>query len=168
MEIRVLDVSDAQAWWELRLAALQSEPGAFGQTVEGHLAVGVEGIARQLGNLGQGSFWLGCFYGEAMVGMVRFERAEGTKERHKGNIRSVFVAESQRGRGIGRALLEEVLRRARGQEGLEQVLLGVGSRQLAAMGLYESLGFERFGIEPRALKVEGQEIDEHWMVLWLR
>jgi L-amino acid N-acyltransferase YncA len=47
------------------------------------------------------------------------------------------------------------------------VLISVAATQMAAAGLYRSLGFELFGTEPRALLVGGQYIDEQYMVLRL-
>ncbi len=52
--------------------------------------------------------------------------------------------------------------------GLEQVLLSVTSTQTAALAFYRSLGFELFGTEPRALNINGEFIDEHYLVLRLK
>ena len=63
-----------------------------------------------------------------------------------------------------RALLEH----AGAIAGIEQVLLSVTSTQTAALALYRSLGFAQFGIEPRALNVGGEFIDEHYLIFRLK
>jgi ribosomal protein S18 acetylase RimI-like enzyme len=56
----------------------------------------------------------------------------------------------------------------RAATGLEQVLLSVTRTQIAALALYRSLGFEPFGAESHALNIDGEFIDEHYLVLRLR
>ena len=52
--------------------------------------------------------------------------------------------------------LEAALTCARGMNGLEQLNLVVGEHNTEARRLYESFGFNSFGIEPRELKVDDQ------------
>ena len=68
-----------------------------------------------------------------------------------------------RGTGVGRRLLDHVIAHARTQ--VQQVHLAVTAPNAAGIGLYESLGFVRYGTEPRALKVGDRYLDEHLMVL---
>jgi RimJ/RimL family protein N-acetyltransferase len=53
-------------------------------------------------------------------------------------------------------------------DGLEQILLVVAATQERPRKLYESLGFRRYGVEPRSLKVNGEYIDDELMILYLR
>ena len=46
-------------------------------------------------------------------------------------------------------------------------MLTVSAEQVAARRLYESLGFQAFGREPRALLVNGLYVDEDYMILRL-
>jgi hypothetical protein len=48
---------------------------------------------------------------------------------------------------------------------LEQILLAVATCQAAARALYRSFGFETYGTEPNALKMDGRYIDEDFMIL---
>jgi len=95
-------------------------------------------------------------------------RDKGEKTRHKGHIWGVYVKGDYRGKGVGKALMAELLLRVRSQTGLEQVNLGVSTDQLAAKKLYESLGFEVYGHERQSLKIGEEYVDKDLMVLWIR
>jgi ribosomal protein S18 acetylase RimI-like enzyme len=55
-------------------------------------------------------------------------------------LAELYVVPSRRGRGLGRALVEEALREAR-RRGAETMDIGVDEPDVAARRLYESLGF---------------------------
>jgi GNAT superfamily N-acetyltransferase len=57
-------------------------------------------------------------------------------------IKRMFVRQSARGTGAGRAILEALFAQAR-LLSVERVVLETGVRQIAAIGLYESSGFTR-------------------------
>lgn len=60
-------------------------------------------------------------------------------------ILDIAVAPEQRGRGVGRLLLEKAFATAKGK-GAEVMTLEVRSSGAAAIGLYEKLGFSRVGV----------------------
>ena len=67
-------------------------------------------------------------------------------------IKRMFVVEEARGRGVARALLEELERRARGL-GFEIARLDTGPRQMRAQRMYERAGYvaiENFNANPVA------------------
>jgi RimJ/RimL family protein N-acetyltransferase len=166
MEIRRLTEQDAESYRRLRAQALELEPQAFSDDSARHAALSIDKVRKRLGDgTSQRKFMLGVFENGHLIGMAGFFRRDGEKVCHRGEIRSVYLSRQHRNKGLGRILLEELIRQARSQPGLEQMSLGVSAVNVAAKRLYESLGFVIYGCEKRALKIGDEYIDEELMVL---
>ncbi len=169
MEIRELTEADAEPYRALRLRALREDPEGFGTTYEEAAARTLEHTASRLRATAESSddVTLGAFDGETLVGMVTLIRDDGAKDRHKASVFAMYVAEEERGRGIGRALMETAIAHARQIVGLEQLHLAAVTTNAPARHLYLSLGFLTYGIEPHALKQGDRYWDEELLALRL-
>jgi ribosomal protein S18 acetylase RimI-like enzyme len=165
MNIRVLDEPDARLYQELRLSALKINPEAFGSTYEREVKFSLETVVERMKPT-RDKFVLGAFDDSgSLVGIVAFVRESGLKTAHKGNVFGMYLAPEMRRQGLGKSLMLELIRIARGCDGLEQINLAVISENDIAKKLYKSLGFEVYGVEHNALKYNGLYFDEDFMVL---
>jgi ribosomal protein S18 acetylase RimI-like enzyme len=174
MHIRELTEGDAEAYRPLRLRALRERPDAFGSSYEEAVSRPIEATWQRLHEQSpaEGSFILGAFDlgafddGGVLVGTMGLLREQGMKTRHKATVWGAYVAPEARGQGVGKALLRELIARARNVAGIEQVLLAVTMHNAEARGLYLACGFTVYGTEPRALRLpDGRYLDEDLLVL---
>ncbi|HDR7612955.1 TPA: GNAT family N-acetyltransferase [Bacillus mycoides] len=165
--IRLLTKEDAEQYWDLRLQALQVNPEAFVTTYEE--AVRQENpLERVASNLTSNtSCTFGAFNEEnQLIGVVTLLTEEKEAYKHKGHIVAMYVDAQNRRNGLARELIANAIQRAREIE-LEQLNLGVVSTNEPAKKLYRSMGFKTYGIEKRALKMNGVYSDDEYMMLFL-
>jgi diamine N-acetyltransferase len=86
-----------------------------------------------------------CIYhGDEMVGYTLYELSQQEDKRQQLWISRLMIAEGQRGKGYGRAALQQIIAEAR-QQGCVEVGLSTHPDNFKAIGLYESLGFRATG-----------------------
>jgi len=88
-------------------------------------------------------------------------------ELHRCSV-AMGMYEPFRGRGWGRALLQEAIAWAQRQPGLDWMDLGVFSQNGGARYLYESTGFRETGRVVDRFRVQGGSVDDVQMTLRLR
>lgn len=153
-EIRPLRVDEAPTWRAIRLEALRLHPEAFGASFEHEEAQPLAFFEERL----TGGTMFGGFRDQELLGNVGFLIQPGAKRAHKGMLWGMYVRSAGRGTGLARDLVRAVLDHAR--ERVELIQLTVVADNRIARRLYASFGFEPYGIEQRALKVEGRYLDD--------
>lgn len=168
-QIRELKREDADSFRVLRRERLELSPGSFAESIAENDAIPPATIASRLAASSPENFVMGAFApGGHLIGMAGFSRSPRIKTRHKAVIWGVYVQPTWRNQGVARSILKALIERAHLNSGLEQINLTVASDQIPAKRLYSSLGFEMFGREKHALKIDGGYVDEDHMVLWLK
>ena len=165
--IRMLTEVDAEEYWDLRLESLQKNPEAYVTTYEEAIKK-EEPVQEVIRNLqGEHSSTFGAFdENNKLIGVVTLLTESRAALRHKGHIVGMYVSAQSRGRGYARNLIDEVVKKAKGLT-IEQISLSVVSDNIAAKKLYQSIGFESYGVEKKALKMGEVYRDEEFMVLFL-
>jgi len=166
--VRALGQGDAQAYKSLRDQALALHAEAFTSDAETEARRDPHSYLARLGADASGGFTLGAWLGERLVGAISCERDPRRKVRHMGHIVGTMVAADQQGQGIGRGLLEALLQRARADDELQLLTLSVTAVNAAAVRLYQSAGFTRYGTLPRAIRVADRYLDKDLMLKALR
>ncbi len=166
MNIRLLTPADAAVFQQLRLAALLDTPESFASSHAEEKDTPLDELARRLAPR-PGHGVLGAFDGDALVGMVGLGRETRAKFAHKGIIWGMYVAPAARGRGVARDLMLALLALARAGAGFAKLDLVADSQNVAAIALYESLGFVVWGRELDAMRLDGQPRDDLHMALRL-
>ncbi|PLR93779.1 GNAT family N-acetyltransferase [Bacillus sp. T33-2] len=165
MNIRLITPRDAENYRNLRLEALKNNPEAFSSSYEEENEHAVEFFRARLES--DEAFTLGAFEEEKLIGVVTLVKETKLKLKHRANIFAMYVSPANRGIGAGKRLMIEAIKKAQELEGIEQIYLTVMATNESAKKLYSCLGFETFGTDKRAMKVDHTYFDEQHMVLYL-
>ena len=172
--VRLLTDADLPAYKALRDEGLRTEPTAFTSDYASASRLPASTYAQRLGQPPDNGFILGAWDAQdaligawdaqdALIGAVVCVRAERQKERHLADLVGMIVAPAARGHGVGSALLQAFDAHVRELPGVEQILLSVTASNTAAVRLYAGAGFQRYGLLPRAVCVDGVYHDKALM-----
>ncbi len=107
-------------------------------------------VAPNVWSIAESQFWTGskscCIYhGGEMVGYILYNLDNSEAGDLQMWINRLMIAEPQRGKGYGRAALQQCIAESR-QQGCVEVGLSTGPENHKAIQLYESLGFRSTGV----------------------
>ena len=166
--IRPMLEPDLLAYKALRDAMLTGHPEAFTSDAETESRRDLASYRNRLAGGANGNtlFTLVALDDARLVGALTCEREPRVKVRHIAHLIGMMVADTHRGRGMGRTLLADAVTRLKATPGLAQVTLSVTAGNRAAIGLYESQGFVRYGCLPDAIRLaDGRSLAKDLMRL---
>ena len=116
--------TEPEAWWIKRIGSSDGLATSFG--------------AWQAGNL---------------VGTVALEYSAKPKTRHSALLLGMYVQPSERGKGIGLALMKAAIEAATIRREILALTLTLTEGNDCALRLYKSVGFVVWGTQPHAIRV---------------
>jgi GNAT superfamily N-acetyltransferase len=167
LEVCQLAVEHTGALHALRRESLEQAPLSFASSPLDDRMREVAAVRALLAGGTGGPVMFGALLDGALVGMAGLLPEGKAKLAHRASVQSMYVRPAARGRGVGAALLQAVIDRAR-ERGVEDLHLGVSAAAGAAVRLYQRAGFEAWGVEPRAMRWQGEATDALQMVLHLQ
>ena len=165
MEIRQLHGNDAESYRALRHEALLKNPEAFGSSYEDERNYAASDYRQRLDS--KFTYTFGAFNESQLVGVVTLVPEGKVKLKHRANIFAMYVTPAQRGQSTGRLLMKKAIQQANELTNIEQIYLTVNASNEPAKKLYTSLGFETYGLDKNAMRIDGSYHDEELMVLFL-
>jgi len=145
---------------DLRLEGLTRNPEAFSSSVKDEAEKPLSWFENRLEN----SLVFGAHSEEGTLDAVAgLLFPEGTNISHKAKLTGVYLRPEIRGTGLARLLVKYVIEQAKNI--VEQVLLTVVASNAPAVNLYKGIGFEEYGLEKNALKINGEYHDEVLMIM---
>nr|WP_311529094.1 GNAT family protein [uncultured Ralstonia sp.] len=163
--IRPLTDEDAQAFKALRLKAIQDAPTAIWPTHDEESGRTLEETRNRIRTTDH-QIVFGAFAGAVLIGIAGLRREPLAQVAHKAVLWGVFVDPAHRRGGIAGRLLDATIAHARTAHVL-QIQLCVNAENPRAQALYRNAGFETFGVERRAMRVDDRFYDEEHMALRL-
>jgi len=157
--IRVLSPADAIPYRIFRLTALKRYPHLFRADADEEAQKPLASTERRLKE-SPANRWTGAFdTGGNLIGCIGFRREPGVKRRHIGQVLGLQIAPQWQRRGIATTLLQDVIAQA-SSLGVSQIQLSLTLPNDPAQQLYDRLGFQPYGLERDALRVNGQSHDK--------
>jgi ribosomal protein S18 acetylase RimI-like enzyme len=161
--IRTLAAADASRFKSIRVLAASIAPTAILPTRAEEERRSIEDFSARIECTPTQTVF-GAFDADTLVGIAGVRREALAQASHKATIWGVFVDPSQRGKGLARALLNAATAHASQTWNCAQLILCVNAENIPAKQLYLSMGFTTFGVEPRAMQVDGRFYDEEHMI----
>jgi ribosomal protein S18 acetylase RimI-like enzyme len=147
--------SDLQEFKEFRLKSLLESPDPFGLAYE----EAIEKDDRWWQDYLAYDRIFGLKVNDKIIGIVGLYISKGIKKSHVAEITNVYLDPEFRGQKLGKKLIEEMAKIAKGRS-VEILKLTVLDNNIPALATYKNLGFEQIGILRKSMKYKDKYLDE--------
>jgi len=161
IKIRVLNDNDISAYRYIRLEMLKNHPEAYGDSYNETRKQNDDFFLQRINN---GAIYA-AFDKNEIVATTGYFVHDHDNSKHKAMIWGVYVKPEYRGKGLSFDLLQEVVKNL--PQNISVVKLSVVDGNEPAEQTYERAGFRSWGVEERALCLNGRYYDEKHMVKFL-
>jgi GNAT superfamily N-acetyltransferase len=140
IKIVTLKSGDWNVYRDLRLRALQEEPQAYGSTYADNVSRPASFWKERLQDaLEEKIQWLVfAKLEDKLVGMA----GAFSEEKNTVHVIAVYVIPEQRGKGISKLLMKDLLMRIKRNPEVKRIIVDVNPEQLPAFNLYKNSGFQ--------------------------
>lgn len=152
MHLAELTATDASQYRALMLHAYEHAANAFTSTAAERAAEPMEWWVNRLANPTGSTVGFGAYEKQELIGTIALEFSAKPKTKHKALVVAMFVREACRGKGVARSLLSATIAHCVARGNVEVLQLEVTFGNEPALHLYQSLGFQQFGLEPMAVR----------------
>lgn len=154
MHVSTLDGTHLAAYRELMLEAYDQAPDAFTTTAEERRGESESWWLERIGSGAGSATSFGVWDSGNLVGSVAIEYKTKHKTRHSALVLGMYVKPAHRSKGAGRSLIAAAIEAANAKPEILVLTLTLTEGNEAALRLYRSVGFEVWGIEPKAIRTE--------------
>lgn len=158
---RQLNENDAEVYQKIRLEMLKETPAAYGESYEENKEYKLDFFKNRI----LSSFIIGAFDKGKIIGTAGYFLFDKLKTKHKACLWGVYVKTNYRGQSISYCMSEKVIELLPDDVNLIHVM--VTENNIPAIKTYEKLGFKKWGLEEKALKIDNEFYNEIHMVKFL-
>ncbi len=163
LEIRQVEAHDLALFKEIRLESLRNHPEVFASVYEIERGDSDDKwFERIAASDGRSSITYMAFVDDELAGMIGIFRGFSPKNEHSGTIWGVYIRPHYRKQGIATRMLAACTVWAK-EQAMQVLKLNVVTTNTNAIVCYSRFGFQVYGLEPKALLVDGNYYDELMM-----
>ena len=152
MNVAILNSTNASAYRALMLEAYEQAPDAFTTTADERRGEPESWWVKRIGSADGLATSFGAWKKGNLVGTVALEYSAKPKTQHSVLVIGMYVQPSQRGNGIGLALMKSAIAAALSRAEILAMNLTLTEGNVSALRLYSSVGFVTWGIQPQAIR----------------